>query len=383
MTAGIPGVNMRIALVVEHCHLRGGHERCVAEWARRLARRHQVLVISHSVADLPQGLVQWVPVPQVPGPGAVRYVAFFLMAGMKAREARADVVHSQGPNCPYFHFSSVHTVVRAKYEVLRGSPEFRHEMSARQYASWWLHYHLAMAMERRLYPRPQGTLLPVSRGTAEELVGAYHPPPDRVVTVPNGVDLEVFRPGRPGEREATLRGLGLDPGKTYALFVGGEWARKGLPFALRVIASSTKQVHLVVAGSGPEALYRRQAQRWGIAERVHFLGPQREIQSLYRAGIALLMPSLYEAFSLVSLEAAASGLPLLASKVSGTEELVAQGLNGWVLPPDPPLWAQHLDLLASDSVLRARMGEAAREAASHFTWDRAVARFEELYQLGR
>jgi glycosyltransferase involved in cell wall biosynthesis len=91
------------------------------------------------------------------------------------------------------------------------------------------------------------------------------------------------------------------------------------------------------------------------------------------------MPSLYEAFSLVSLEAAASGLPILASPVSGTEELIEEGQNGWVLPADPTLWAARLNALATDRGIYERMSHRAREVALLFPWDRGVARFEELY----
>jgi D-inositol-3-phosphate glycosyltransferase len=94
------------------------------------------------------------------------------------------------------------------------------------------------------------------------------------------------------------------------------------------------------------------------------------------------MPSLYEAFSLVSLEAAASGLPILASSVSGTEELIAEGESGWVLPADPALWAARLNALAADRGIHERMSHHAREVASLFPWDRGVARFEELYAHG-
>lgn len=370
---------MKIAFVVEHCHLRGGHERCVAEWARRLATRHEVTIISHSLGDLPDGLVSWEPVPRVPGPAPLQYFAFYLMAGMRVKKLRGHIIHSQGPNCPVFSFSSVHTVIRAKYDVLRRSPDHRRELTARQYAAWDAHYRLAMAIERRLYPQPKGMLLPVSKGTGRELQTHFLTPVERMEPVPNGVDLDVFRPGMPGEREAALRALRLDPDKQYALFVGGEWARKGLPFALRVIAASMTDIHLIIAGSGPQASYRERAVGLGVEQRVHFLGSCADTSALYRAGLALLMPSLYEAFSLVSLEAAASGLPILASSVSGTEELIEEGQNGWVLLADPILWAARLNALATDRGMCERMSRRAREVALLFPWDRGVARFEELY----
>ncbi len=370
---------MHVAFVVEHCHLRGGHERCVAEWARRLAARHRVTIVSHSVADLPEGLVRWIPVRPVDGPSALQYLGFYLRAGAIVRRLKGHVVHVQGPNCPVFDVSSIHTVVRAKYRILTKSREFRREMGLARHLSWRAHYLAAMHVEKRLFRRPKGMLLPVSRGVARELITAYGTPPDKVEPVSNGVDLDAFRPPLSGERAKVLETLGFHPDGHYALFVGGEWARKGLPFALEVMARCGGGIDLLVVGAGPEAHYRAQAQRRGIGDRVHFLGPRTDVAPLYRVGLALLMPSLYEAFSLVSLEAAASGLPVLASPVSGTEELIVDGENGWVLPADPEAWARRLDALAADGTLWARMSVRAREAASCFPWERAVERFEELY----
>ncbi len=372
---------MRIAFVVEHCNLRGGHERCVAEWARRLAQRHEVTVISHSLADLPPHTVQWKQVKQIPGPAPLAFLGFYVRAGAMARSLSDHIIHSQGPNCPHFHVSSVHTVIQAKLDVLRTSREFRHELTCLQYMSWLAHYRLAAKIEKRLYSSPQGILAPVSSGTAQEILRIYEPPEGAVHVVPNGVDLEAFHPGVAEERVKTLFGLELDPDRRYALFVGGEWARKGLPAAIGVISKCSSDVHLIVAGRGPVEFYANLAATWGVRERIHFVGPVTDPAALYRTGFVLLSPSLYEAFSLVSLEAAASGLPLIASPVSGTDELIESGENGWILPPDDRLWAEKLDELAENASLSEMMGTHARETASQFTWDRAVEEFEKIYAI--
>ncbi len=374
-----PAGGMKIAFVVEHCHLRGGHERCVAEWARRLAKRHQVTVVSHSLADIAPGLIKWEKIGILPGPAPITYLGFYCMAGVRIRSLSDHIVHSQGPNCPGFDVSSIHTVVKAKWAILKASQELRSELSARQYASWSSHYWLASRIEEKLYRNPRGVLAPVSHGTATEVIELYGTPPASIEVVPNGVDLDVFKLGGPEEREQTLIRLGLDPKFSYALFVGGEWTRKGLPQALEILAQCDGRIHLVVAGRGPVSFYGELAKKFGVNQRVHFTGPVADTSSLYRTGLALLMPSLYEAFSLVSLEAAASGLPILASPVSGTEELIVKGENGWVMPPEAGIWAEHLNALAADSYLAERMGVKSREVASQFTWDRAVEQFEEIY----
>jgi UDP-glucose:(heptosyl)LPS alpha-1,3-glucosyltransferase len=340
-------------------------------------------VVAQSLADIPDGTVEWEPVRRLVGPAPLAYLGFFLQAGARVRRLTDAVIHSQGPNSPRFNISSIHTVIRAKWNILKVSQEFRRELTPKQRLSWNLHYWLASRMESLLYATPQGTLAPVSRGAAHELETIYRTPAGSIRVVPNGVDLDAFTVGTAAERQTMLERLGLDPTKRYALFVGGEWARKGLPFAIEAIAACPPNLHLIVAGSGPVAFYQRYAASCGVPDRVHFVGMVRDPAGLYKTGLLLLMPSLYEAFSLVSLEAAASGLPLLTTAVSGTDELVVNGENGWILQKDVSQWSDRMTALAAEPMLATSMGKRSREIVSTYTWDRAAATFEELYREGR
>jgi len=312
---------MHIAFVVENCHKRGGHERCVYEWARRLSRRHRVSIISHSIHDIDRGRIHWIPVRSLRAPAVFMYLNFYMRAGHQVRSLSEAIIHSQGPNCPIFDVSSVHTVIAEKYNVLKYLQSFDEELTVVQKVSWRTHYKLARYFESRLYRQPRGMLLPVSGGTGDELRRHYDPPSESLRVIPNGVDLDEFGPGEPSEKAELLKSLGLEPDTDYFLFVGGEWARKGLPTAIEALAHCTDP-HVIVAGYGPVETYQKLAERFGVKHRIHFIGAVRDTSKLYRSGTALLMPSHYEAFSLVSLEAAASGLPILASPVSGTDELI-------------------------------------------------------------
>jgi D-inositol-3-phosphate glycosyltransferase len=92
-----------------------------------------------------------------------------------------------------------------------------------------------------------------------------------------------------------------------------------------------------------------------------------------------VLPSDYETFSLVTFEAAASGLPVLATPVSGVRELIEDGRNGFVISRDAAEIGGRLNELAADPALRARLGAAARESASLYSWARMVERHEQLY----
>jgi UDP-glucose:(heptosyl)LPS alpha-1,3-glucosyltransferase len=112
---------------------------------------------------------------------------------------------------------------------------------------------------------------------------------------------------------------------------------------------------------------------------VHWLGVVREIPIVYGMADAFVLASSYETFSLVTFEAAASGLPVLATPVSGVRELIRDGENGFLITQEPQSIAARLNELAADPALRARLGRGARESALAFSWDEMVAKHHELY----
>jgi UDP-glucose:(heptosyl)LPS alpha-1,3-glucosyltransferase len=160
-------------------------------------------------------------------------------------------------------------------------------------------------------------------------------------------------------------------------FVGGDWPRKGLEHAISAVAAASPW-NLLVVGKGDQAAYRRLAEDAGAGQRVHFLGTSTDTSAQFSAADAFVLPTSYETFSLATYEAAASGLPLLVTEVSGPDELIADGVNGAFIRDSAAQTAEWLMRL-KDRDLRATMGLAAREAAKPYTWDAVIDRHIELY----
>jgi len=220
----------------------------------------------------------------------------------------------------------------------------------------------------------------VSQGVADEMREHYPQLAERLVTIHNGVDTNKFRSGANGADAARMRvRLGIPQDRLVAVFVGSEWERKGLGPALHAVARATGW-DLVVAGAGDEDHYQALADELGVGESVHWLGVVRDVQVVYELGNVFLLPSRYETFSLVTFEAAASGLPILATPLSGISELVRDGENGFLITQEPGLIARRLDELGHDSALRAKLGERARQAALQFSWGAMVAKHHQLYR---
>jgi UDP-glucose:(heptosyl)LPS alpha-1,3-glucosyltransferase len=197
------------------------------------------------------------------------------------------------------------------------------------------------------------------------------------VVIPNGVDTALFHPDS-ASRVQTREALGIPPDALVALFVGGEWERKGLAVAIEAVAKSPDW-RLLVVGEGDSERYLGLAAAGGAADRVHFAGRSARPAPFFSAADAFLLPTAYETFSLVTYEAAASGLPLLVTRVSGVEDILEDGVNGWFIDRDGPAVAARLRALATDAALRDGMGRRARMASEGFGWDRMVDRYAELY----
>src|SRR5205823_6389522 len=114
--------------------------------------------------------------------------------------------------------------------------------------------------------------------------------------------------------------LGIGDDERIAIFVGGDWERKGLRIAIDAITLSPSW-RLLVVGKGPTSSYLRSVERDGASDRVLFVGTPVDLAPWYAAADAFVLPSAYETFSLPSFEAAASGFPLLVTRVNGVDEL--------------------------------------------------------------
>lgn len=224
------------------------------------------------------------------------------------------------------------------------------------------------------------TVVCVSEGVAAEVREHYPQIAGRVITIHNGVDTELFAPGvREAEAHAMRAELGIAQQRLVAAFVGSEWERKGLEPLINALALAPDW-DLVVVGSGDQERYEGLADAAGVGEAVHWLGVRREVQEIYQLADLFVLPSSYETFSLVTFEAAASGLPILATPVSGVRELIRDGHNGFLITQEPRGIAERLGQLAADRPLRRSLGIAARESALEFGWDQMVSRHHELYE---
>jgi glycosyltransferase involved in cell wall biosynthesis len=369
-----PAVERGVTIVAHDVGSVGGMERQLAELVLGLRVRGWRVTVIARTCELPAGA--GIAFHRVRGPSRPLLLAYpwFLIAGSLAvRAHRRGVVQATGAialnRVDSVAVHCCHQVYRAKPQ--RGGAVFR----------WYA--RLAALMVRVgervcLRVNRPARVICVSEGVAEEVRAHYPRLAGRVVTIHNGVDTDVFAPGVHARDAAALRAeRGIAAERMVAAFVGS--GNKGLPAVLEGL-SDAPGWELLVAGRGHVQRYRELAVSLGVAERIHWLGVVRDVQRVYAAADAFVLPSDYETFSLVTFEAAASGLPILATPVSGVCELIEDGRSGFLIAPEPDAIAARLRSLAVDPLLRERLGRAARQAALRFTWDRMVSAHESLYR---
>jgi glycosyltransferase involved in cell wall biosynthesis len=362
-----------VALIAHGVHDEGGMERVCAELVKRGSDRYRFTVFSTELDPQLRGLVTWrrIPVPKRPIP--LKFVAFFLAAGLRLTTSSANLSQSVGAIVPNridlaaVHFCHAGFVERTGSLSPPGRTVLRRINTS-------LARFLALATERWSY-RPERTrlLAAVSTGVAAELQHHYPRVPLRIT--PNGIDAERFSPDHKVRDQIRLA-EGVASDTVIALFVGGDWERKGLDLAIHGLAQASSRLEtplvLWVVGGGDESRFRTIIESRRLDSHVSFFGVQRNPERFYKAADIFVLPTLYEAFSLAMLEASASGLPLIAPPVNGTNELIGDDEAGIVIERTAESVGRALTLLAEDPDLRARLGAAGRHRASEYTWERSV-----------
>ena len=251
---------------------------------------------------------------------------------------------------------------------------------------------LRAQIERRLVDLAD-SLIAANPDERADLVWRQHTPAEKICTIPPGVDTELFKPH---DRSESRRRLGLPIDGEICLFVGRIDPIKGIDTLIRSISSMATNggnvpTFVFVGGDldeagrpvGPLAEVVDEARKLGIARYCLFAGaqPQDVLPYFYSASDLVVVPSRYESFGLVAVEAMACGIPVIASHVGGLTFTVEDEITGLLVPfGDSDALAEAIHRLVRDTSLRARMGLEAQEAVQRFAWESVAQSVVHLYQ---
>jgi len=364
---------MRIALLVERFEPdMGGVENVVWNLAREFVRRGDETHVFARKADEAEGVV--VHRLEVPSFWQPLRVTRFAQETRRAIQGRSwDAIHSFSRTLEQdvFHAGggSHADYMRETYGATGAALR---RLSPR--------HALLRSLDRRIFTDPRQTIQCVSQMVKEQIAARFGTPEERLRVVHNGVDVARFAPQTNAASRDPLR-LELDAKDAVVwLLAGSGWRRKGLDTALAALAQvSDPRTHLWVAGHDDPRIWKARAEEHGVDERVRFIGNRCDLERCLAAADGLLLPTRYDAFGMVCLEAAAAGRPVITSGQAGAAELLAGAARVVARPDDVAGFADAMDALARDEPRRT-LGEAGLQIAREHDWSHQAEKLRNLYR---
>jgi D-inositol-3-phosphate glycosyltransferase len=253
---------------------------------------------------------------------------------------------------------------------------------------------LRLQTEKRLLTLADG-IIAANPDERADLIWRMGVPTEQVCTIPPGVDLQLFQP-RP--KAASRAGIGIAPDERVVLFVGRIDPIKGIDTlidAAEIMLSGglieLAPTFLIVGGDldadgapvGPLAGVAKSIAQRGIADRFRLVGsqPQDQLPVFYAAADVVAVPSRYESFGLVAVEALACAKPVVASRVGGLRFTIDEGTTGFLVKPQSPqALAGALEKVLGDEPLRTAMSATARSSVARYDWANVARQVKHVYR---
>ncbi|MBF0557489.1 MAG: glycosyltransferase family 4 protein [Nitrospirae bacterium] len=369
---------MKIALVRKKYTFHGGAESHMQKLAEALASRaHEVHIFAAQWdASLNDNNIFVHKVPSLGFNSIVRDLSFAFSSYhiLKKNRAEFDIIQSHDKTLyqdVYFAGDGCHIEWLKKRR--------RHSGLQTRLSIFFNPYHrLVLALERAIFKGHRfKKVVAISEMVKNEIMANYEVEPGDIEVLYHGIDTENFHPrNRERFRDDVRKKYSVSNEERVVLFVGSGFERKGLAYLLSAVEVCPQPLTVLIAGKGPFSKYKHLVKR----QRVIHCGPQPEIHKYYAASDLCVVPSIYEPFGLVHLEALASGIPVITTRRSGGAELIVDGANGFVVdaPEDVESIADRIGAVL-DKQRYAAMCESARSSSEKFTFDRHVERLTDIY----
>ncbi len=308
---------------------------CILQLVTHLSDHYQFIIFADRFENPHPDLIHWVRVPLPKRPILLRYLVFYGLAPIfyrrfvKQAGYQPDLTIATEGQFPqadicYAHFCHRAYLRQEKLTKLTLRSVFR--IINRRFNAY---------AEGQAFARAT-TIVAPSSGLAQEIAETYGVfLKEKLKTIPNPVDTDRF--ARPqGFNSYPLREqLGFSSDDLVLVFVAlGDFERKGLPLLIQALASlKDKPIKLLVVGGVQSEIntYQEQAKRSGVLQQIAFVGFQPDVRPYLWAANIFVLPSAYETFSLVTFQAAAAGLPIMATRLYGVENFLSNQQNGWLI----------------------------------------------------
>ncbi|MFH0814033.1 MAG: glycosyltransferase family 4 protein [Pseudomonadota bacterium] len=373
---------MKIALIrKDYFHSRGGGERYVVNLSEALANLgHEVHVLSHTWEEPALSGITVHKVPTITISSSLKNLSFAYNCRKLLAKENFDIIHSLSQTFPQDVYRMGDGIHRHWLRIQTPNPMFRFlkRLTIRQQVILWLE-------KRTFHSSNYRMIICNSQLCKRHAIKYFKVPEERICVIYNGVDHTTFHPGLRDEYNNPIRKRLKIPGEAFViLFIARNFRRKGLDQlinALPLIKIRKEFIKVLIAGRGDTSYYRRIAAHVGVGEQLLFVGESDTIFQFYGVGDILVLPTFYDPFSNVCLEALACGIPVVTTRENGAAEIIKPGETGVVLS-DPANCGELADGIVR--FISSEVGDSVRKKAvrsvQHFTIEENARQTLEVYQ---
>jgi len=374
---------MRIAIVTPEVNWSAGVPHVWAALANTLAGEHEVHIYAAQVERTGLAGVRIHRVPSLPYGWLLRHITFYVSARLiftlrkVLRRRPFDLVMGTSALVPFADLVTLHFFQPREMELLASGafPQDRAGLGGLEFLDYCLYSRWCGRLEARFFDGDgarRTKIVAISQNVKDDILARYDLGPAGIAVVPNGVDCERFHPGiMTRYRSRTRNELGIRVNETAILFVANSWGRKGLRAALDAMAGlGPYAARLVVVGTGNPSAFMA-GRPPSEARNVTFVRARtHDVERYYAAADVFLLPTLYEPFGLVVLEALASGVPCILSASAGAADILEDGVDSLLLadPSDPEEIITKLRLLLDAPELAQRIADNGVRKARQLNW---------------
>ena len=376
----------RLAFVIHDMNSWGGQDRSTLEIARRLSRKWPIDVYSFTLENKEArdaGGLSFHPVgPNVARPVLVKSLFFYantllpLWLMPKISRSRAPLIHATGA-CSLvsdiIHVQFIHAAWRDAPMSLLHDSRGIYQNILRQFN---------LQSEKKIFTK-QKIYIAISNSVARDL-HRYYGIEDGIRVIHHGVDSKEFHPSAKN-RKSVRASLKISSSELMIVFVGA-FERKGLSVSIDALArlsvETRARVKLIAIGSGDRTFFEAHARNRGVRAHVEFVEHTREILPYYQAADIFLLPTIYEPFGLVIVEAMACALPCVVSACAGASELLKDQETGSLIqnPLNVSEVAARLEQLILNENMRRKMADNARQVAEGRSWDTVAEEYADFLE---
>jgi UDP-glucose:(heptosyl)LPS alpha-1,3-glucosyltransferase len=372
---------MKIALVRKKYSDFGGAELYIKRLAEKLADSgNEVHFFANSwkLEKQTKGII-FHKIPVIKGLSLLSLLSFLLFLKIKLKREEFDLVHS-------FEKTLSQDIYRA------GDGCHREWLLQRsRHRGFWKNlilqinpFHICvLSIEKRIFKKGNYRfIIANSEMVKENIMRHYHVSEGTIRIIYNSIDTEKFNPVHKEKFRKEVRDkYGIQYNDILVSFIGSGFERKGLEYAIRAIKElGDKKYKLIIVGKGNSNKYKRLTEDLSLREQIIFAGPLLDTPSIYAASDVFLLPTLYDPFSNACLEAIATGIPLLTTKMNGASEIIVEGKNGFLIddPRNAGVIAEKINL--SIQLDREELDRINRDILERFSKQKDIKETISLYE---